>query len=129
MTDCIMEIMTVEREMPLFETIYAIVRQVPRGKVTTYGQVSRIAGRCSAQMVGFALSALRSREEEDVPWQRVINSKGEISAHGIGLGSVIQRQLLEEEDIQFDIEGRVDLNVYGWDGVLIHPIRSHTDLI
>lgn len=121
--------MSDEREMPLFETIYTIVRQVPRGKVTTYGQVARIAGRCSAQMVGFALSALRSREEEDVPWQRVINSKGEISSHGIGLGSVIQRQLLEEEGVGFDLEGRVDLHLFGWDGVLTHPIRSRLDLI
>lgn len=104
-------------ETPLYERIYAVVRQVPRGYVTTYGQVARIVGGISAQMVGFALAALRERPPgEEVPWQRVINAQGKISPHGMGLGTHIQRQLLEEEGIIFDVEGRVDLSVFGWGG-------------
>lgn len=97
---------------PLREQIYAIVRQVPRGKVTTYGQVSRIVGRCSAQFVGFAMAGVP--EGSGVPWQRVINSKGKISPHGLGFGSEIQRQLLIEEGVEFDAEDRVDFDRFGW---------------
>lgn len=121
--------MDTSTEPRLFDLIYTIVRQVPQGKVTTYGQVARIAGRCSAQMVGYALSALRSQQEKDVPWQRVINSKGQVSAHGIGMGSIIQRQLLEEEGIVFNADDVVNLEQFGWNGLLSTPVRSRTDLI
>jgi methylated-DNA-protein-cysteine methyltransferase-like protein len=120
-------------EPRLYDLIYAIVRQVPRGKVATYGQIARIAGRCSAQMVGFALASLASYRErenfEEVPWQRIINAKGKISPHGFGMGGFIQRQLLEEEDIQFDSNGVIDLDRFGWDGVLTTPVRDRKDLI
>jgi len=92
-----------------------------------------LAGRCSAQMVGFALASLASYRErenfEEVPWQRIINAKGKISPHGFGMGGFIQRQLLEEEDIQFDSNGVIDLDRFGWDGVLTTPVRDRKDLI
>lgn len=116
-------------EPKLYDLIYAIVRQVPRGKVATYGQVARIAGRCSAQMVGFALAALRDSEEQAVPWQRVINAQGRISPHGFGMGTQVQRLLLEEEGIEFDLEGSIDLQQFGWDGILATPVRRRGDLI
>ena len=101
--------------------------------MATYGQIARIAGRCSAQMVGFALAALpafREREvAEDVPWQRVINAKGMISPHGFGMGSQVQRDLLEEEGIVFDGQGIIDLAVFGWDGLLATPVKNRHNLI
>lgn len=118
-----------DTEPKLYDLIYKVVRQIPLGKVASYGQISRIVGRCSAQMVGFALSALRDSGEQDVPWQRVINSKGMISAHGYGMGTQVQRMLLEEEGIVFDLEGVVDLEKFGWDGVLHDPIKRRVDLI
>lgn len=122
-----------EEEPRLYDLIFAIVRQVPRGRVATYGQVARIAGRCSAQMVGFALASLaayRERQDfEEVPWQRIINAKGKISPHGFGMGDFIQRQLLEEEGIAFDSEGVIDLERFGWDGVLTTPVRDRRNLI
>lgn len=122
-----------EEEPRLYDLIFAIVRQVPRGRVATYGQVARIAGRCSAQMVGFALASLaayRERQDfEEVPWQRIINAKGKISPHGFGMGGFIQRQLLEEEGIAFDSEGVIDLERFGWDGVLTTPVRDRRNLI
>lgn len=96
----------------LYERIYAAVRQIPVGRVTTYGQIARLVGGCSAQMVGFALAALPNGS--DVPWQRVINAKGKISPRGIGFGSLIQRTLLEEEGIIFMRDETIDLNTYGW---------------
>ncbi len=122
-----------EEEPRLFDLIYAIVRQVPPGRVTTYGQVARIAGRCSAQMVGFALAALasfRAREMfEEVPWQRVINAQGKISPHGFGMGSQLQRQLLEEEGIIFNAQDIIDLTQFGWDGILTTPVRDRKNLL
>jgi methylated-DNA-protein-cysteine methyltransferase-like protein len=63
-------------------------------------------------MVGYALAALP--EGSDVPWQRVINHQGKISPHGAGFGSAMQRSLLEEEGIRFDLQGRIDFEKYGW---------------
>ena len=105
-------------EPRLYDVIYSVVRQVPAGKVATYGQISRIVERCSAQMVGFALAALANQKEDlDVPWQRVINAKGRVSPHGFGMGTHIQRTLLEDEGIVFDLEGVIDFEKFGWDGV------------
>ncbi len=96
-----------------YERIYAVVRRIPRGRVATYGQVAKIAGLGGhARQVGYALHALD--EDEDLPWQRVINAKGEISLRGdLGMDQ-IQRQLLEREGVKFDDRGRVDLRRYVW---------------
>jgi len=103
------------KQPPLYQRIYAIVRQIPPGKVASYGQVSRIVGGCTARMVGYAMAALGStRDIPDVPWQRVINSAGKISPHGMGLGSAIQRQLLEEEGVEFNLAGIIDFDRFGW---------------
>ena len=99
---------------PLYQRIYEMVRQISPGKVATYGQIARLVGGCTPRMVGFSMVALP--EGTDVPWQRVINYKGKISPHGFGYGSALQRQLLEEEGVVFDLEGKVDFNTFGWLG-------------
>ena len=101
-----------EKPAPLYQRIYAAVSQIPRGKVATYGQIAHLVGGCSAQMVGFALAALP--EGLDVPWQRVVNREGKISPHGFGYGSAVQRDLLVEEGVEFDLEDRIDFRKYGW---------------
>jgi methylated-DNA-protein-cysteine methyltransferase related protein len=101
----------IENPTPIYKKIYEMVCQVPKGKVVTYGQVARVSGRCTARMVGYAMAALK---ENDVPWQRVINSKGKISPHGYGYGSALQHQLLLEEGIQFDEQDRIDLDEFGY---------------
>ena len=98
-----------------YEAIYALVRLIPRGKVATYGQIAELHGGVGARQVGYALNNLRTRDDiDDVPWQRVINAKGEISMHGGGQGSFIQKILLEEEGIEFDLHGRIDLARFRW---------------
>jgi len=92
--------------------IYEIVRNIPSGKVASYGQIARMVPRCTARMVGFAMAS--TPENQDIPWQRVINSKGKISPHGAGFGSALQRSLLEEEGIFFDLENKIDLDQFGW---------------
>ncbi|MFC1572522.1 MGMT family protein [Candidatus Eisenbacteria bacterium] len=98
----------------LHERIYEIVRQIPEGRVATYGQIARWAGRCTARMAGYAMAAVPF--SSDVPWQRVINSKGEVSTRSHGDGHVEQRDLLEAEGVVFNARGRVDLGQYGWSG-------------
>ena len=103
------------QEKPLYQRIYAMVRQIPYGKVTTYGSIARLVGGCTARMVGYALAALKNvHEGDEVPWQRVINAQGKISSFGDGFGSAIQRQLLEMEGVRFNSEGRVDFAEVGW---------------
>jgi methylated-DNA-protein-cysteine methyltransferase-like protein len=94
---------------PLYERIYDLVRQVPPGRVTTYGTVAKIIG-CTARQVGYSMSSVRP--ELNVPWQRVINSQGSISLKGSS--GVLQRQLLLDEGIKFNARGRVDLDRFGW---------------
>lgn len=95
--------------------IYAVVRKIPEGRVATYGQVAAIAGLPGhARQVGYALHSLG--QESDVPWQRVINAKGEVSPRsGAADREGFQRHLLEEEGVEFDSRGRIDLAHCRWD--------------
>ncbi len=102
-----------EDQTHLYEQIYAIVRQIPPGKVATYGQVAKIVGRCTPRMVGYALASLR-HTGHNVPWQRVINSQGRVSMHGGGIGSAIQEEILREEGVAIDPSGQIDLEAFGW---------------
>jgi len=103
------------KDAPLYERIYAVTGQVPPGKVTTYGQIAAIVGRgCDARQVGYAMAALRA-DDRSVPWQRVINSQGQISLRP-GVGGASQRQLLEAEGVEFDADGRTDFERFGWEG-------------
>jgi methylated-DNA-protein-cysteine methyltransferase-like protein len=101
---------------PLYDRIYALVRLIPPGKVTTYGRIAELVGGCTARMVGYAMAALKSRSMPEVPWQRVINAQGKISIHGDGFGNAMQRVLLEQEGIVFDENDRVDFSIFGWPG-------------
>lgn len=99
----------------LYERIYAVIRTIPPGKVASYGQIAQIVGGCSARMVGYALAALKENiTGEEVPWQRVINAQGRVSVHGDGVGNAIQEELLRQEGVEFDAQGRVDWVVVGW---------------
>ena len=101
-----------------FDRVYAVVRMIPRGKVASYGQIAALLGHPrAARTVGWALNALRDNDIDDVPWQRVINSQGRISISRADLGAELQRALLEEEGVEFDPRGYVDLKRFGWEGM------------
>ena len=96
-----------------YDWIYAVVRRIPRGRVSTYGQIADLAGiPRQPRRVGYALSALK--ENSNVPWHRVINAKGEISARSGSGNESVQRRLLENEGVRFSPEGRVDLSRFRW---------------
>jgi methylated-DNA-protein-cysteine methyltransferase-like protein len=97
------------------ERIYAVVRRIPRGRVATYGQVARLAGlERHARQVGYALNRLS--DDTDVPWHRVINAQGAISARAIPDDGRYQRILLAGEGVRFTAAGRVPLERYQWKG-------------
>lgn len=97
-----------------YQRIYAVVRRIPRGRVATYGQVAALAGLPGhARQVGYALHALP--EGSDVPWQRVINHRGEISARAESFFEPVQRAMLEAEGVAFDVRGRVPLRRFRWE--------------
>ena len=105
-----------------FESVWELVRQIPMGKVSTYGRLAafllppagmnlRVYEVRGARMVGGAMAACPA----DVPWQRVINSQGKVSQRK-GEGGDKQRMILEAEGIIFDDRERVDLSVFSWEG-------------
>lgn len=100
--------------------VWALVRQIPPGKVCTYGQIAALISpppdmdqksylAFSPRWVGGAMAAC----PQDVPWQRVINSQGKVSPRP---GSEHQRELLEAEGVVFDEHDRVNLKAYAWEG-------------
>jgi len=96
-----------------YARIYAVVRRIPKGRVASYGQVAALAGLPgAARQVGYAMAALRPGAR--VPWQRVVNARGEISARGEPGAEDLQRLLLEREGVRFDAAGRMDLARHGW---------------
>ena len=99
--------------MNTFEKIYDVVKQIPEGKVATYGLVALLAGNPRlARVVGNALHV--NPEPGVIPCHRVVNRKGEVSVAFAFGGENMQRILLSEEGIEFTPEGKVDLNKYLW---------------
>ncbi len=103
-----------EPENPTFpQRVYQAVLDVPEGAVTTYGDVAAVLGNPRlARQVGWALARLPDGTE--VPWHRVINSKGSISFRGdMGRGAE-QLQRLSSEGVEFDASGRCQLETLRW---------------
>jgi len=91
--------------------IFAVIHQIPQGKVTTYGDVARFAGFPGyARHVGKALGNLPKGSK--LPWFRVINSKGELSL--VGENFERQKSALEKEGIEVSEKGKVKLRIYKW---------------
>ena len=97
--------------MGLRQNIYEVVKRIPRGAVASYGRIARMVN-CTAREVGYAMAATPSGQ--GIPWHRVINSKGEISARKGGGGGDRQREKLREEGVVFDTLGRVNFERFGW---------------
>jgi methylated-DNA-protein-cysteine methyltransferase related protein len=103
---------------PIFGRVRALVKGIPRGRVATYGQLSElIEKRLTPVGIGWALSGCG----DQVPWHRVINSKGTISTKGAS--AELQRSLLEAEGIPFRKDGSVDLEACQWKRRTRLPLR------
>jgi methylated-DNA-protein-cysteine methyltransferase related protein len=116
--------------------VWQIVRQVPAGQVTTFGQIASMIpapvgidvdeyARFGPVWVGKAMNAVSITDDPTVPWQRVINSQGGISLPVGSAGALTQRRRLEEEGVTFDKQDRVNLNLFGWEGPSAEWLREN----
>jgi methylated-DNA-protein-cysteine methyltransferase-like protein len=104
----------------LYEKIYTVCEQIPHGQVASYSDIAAIiGGGCDARTVGYALNDI-PKGRVGVPWQRIISKEGAISTRGLA-----QRQLLEEEGVQFDIRGHVIMARFRWDGPSAEWAAAH----
>jgi methylated-DNA-protein-cysteine methyltransferase-like protein len=122
-----MDIQTPPDREAYYQTVWDIVRQVPRGQVVTFGQLAAMIppppgieppayDRIAPRWVGYAMNAVSGPDEPTVPWHRVINSKGGISLPEGSRPAVLQRARLEAEGVRFNARGLVDFDACGWDG-------------
>lgn len=115
--------------MKTYQKVYSLVKKIPKGKVSTYGQIGQMLG-LNPRVVGWALNKLvvrrpssvyrkkqtrygRRNTNDVIPWQRVINSKGGISTNkliNIPLG--LQKVLLKREGVKFNKNEKIDLRKY-----------------
>ena len=105
-----------------YDQVYAVVRCIPRGQVTSYGRVAEMLGAPNAaRAVGYALRALKDKQDDsdydDIPWQRVVNSQGRISIVNREYGAKLQAELLREEGVEVSEDLQINLDRYLWSGL------------
>jgi methylated-DNA-protein-cysteine methyltransferase-like protein len=100
-----------------------IIKHIPHGRVLTYGRAAALAGQPGgARQISRILHAMSRKYE--LPWHRVINSKGRISL-GSSQGRELQKALLESEGIEFSANGSLDLKIYLWQGPACEDRPAH----
>lgn len=109
-------------QVNFYEQVYAVVRRIPRGKVTSYGRIAEMLGRPrAARAVGYALNALKDKHDNtnytDIPWQRVVNSQGRISIVNREHSAVHQAELLRAEGVIVSDDLRINLDIFLWEGL------------
>ncbi len=106
------------RSINFFEKVYIAVKQIPKGKVATYGQIACAAGSPkAARQVGFALHV--NPEPFTIPCHRVVNRFGGLAPAFAFGGQDVQAQLLKEEGVEVDENYTIDLNKYLYQGNFI----------
>ena len=97
-----------------FNEVYEVVKQIPSGKVATYGQVAKLLGRPrNSRHVGYALHVNPSQQQ--IPCHRVVNRFGKVCSGFAFGGEEAQKFLLMSEGVQFNNNNSIDLNKYGWE--------------
>lgn len=97
-----------------FERVYEIARQIPYGRVTSYGAIAKALGTArSARMVGWAMNA--SHNLEDVPAHRVVNRKGLLTGKHHFEGTNLMQQLLESEGVKVVNNQIIDFEKHFWE--------------
>lgn len=94
------------------ERVYEIVKTIPKGKVATYGQVARLAGRPGAgRAVGTVMS--KNTDTKQIPCHRVVGAGGTLNGYAFGTGTDTKRSILESEGVIFK-NGKIDLADSAW---------------
>lgn len=91
--------------------VYEIVAQIPKGKITTYGQLAAAAG---AAWAAWEVGQIAHTGPSDLPWQRVVNKQGGL-ARGYPGGMAGHRRALESDGVKVDDEFRIRIGEYLWD--------------
>lgn len=94
-----------------FQRIEAVIRLIPEGRVSSYGDIAAFTTGVSPRHVGFALAG----SKEKLPWHRVVNAQGSVSSRGSDAMNR-QRHLLEAEGVTFNAKDEIDWRVFGWSG-------------
>ncbi|MEL1242296.1 MGMT family protein [Flavobacterium sp. DGU99] len=103
-----------------FEKVYAVAKQIPYGKVTSYGAIAKYLGVSrSARMVGWAMNA--SHAMQDIPAHRVVNRKGMLTGKFHFDGTNLMQQLLESEGLEVVDNQIVDFEKHFWDPQVENP--------
>ena len=102
-----------------FERVYEVVKQIPYGKITTYGAIAGFLGsKRSARMVGWALNSTKYNLE-NIPAHRVVNRQGLLTGKRHFGGANTMKDLLESEDIKIEEDKIIDMDSYFW-----NPLES-----
>ncbi len=103
-----------EQEKSFFEQVYEVVRQIPVGRVTSYGAIARFLGAAgSSRMVGWAMN--NASKMEDVPAHRVVNRNGLLTGKHHFPGTFVMQHLLEEEGVIVKEDKIIDFQQHFWD--------------
>lgn len=109
------------------DKVYAVVKQIPRGKVATYGQIARLIGMPrSARYVGYALRANPEPgvDAGAIPCHRVVFKDGRMASGFAFGGEEVQRSILRDEGVLFDAEGNADMAACQWNGFAASDLGS-----
>ena len=108
--------------MDFYRRVGLVCRQIPEGRVASYGQIALLCGRPkNARQVGYSLGHGRSGNE--VPAHRVVNGRGSLSGAAAFPEPGLQRRLLEKEGVVLEEDGTVDLKKYGWRSTFEDALR------
>lgn len=96
-----------------YERVYGVVRQIPFGKVSTYGAIAKAIGAAkSARTVGYAMNA--SHQYDDVPAHRVVNRNGVLTGKHHFPGTHVMQQMLEAEGVKVENDQILDFEKHLW---------------
>ncbi|MBE0671074.1 MAG: MGMT family protein [Anaerolineales bacterium] len=118
------EIPTLPDPEAFFAEVWEIIRKIPHGKIASYGQIAKmlpvpagVDGDTFLEFGALWVSNAVAASPNDVPWQRVVNSKGEITERD-GVAARRQRLMLQDEGVTFNPRGRIDMKRYSWNGMI-----------
>ncbi|HND47934.1 MAG TPA: MGMT family protein, partial [Anaerolineales bacterium] len=116
------ELPTLPDPQAFYAQVWNIVVRIPRGKVASYGQIAKmirppagVDAETYAEFGALWVSNAVAASPNEVPWQRVVNSKGQITERD-GLEAKRHKLMLEDEGVIFHDRGRIDMRKYGWNG-------------
>lgn len=107
------------------QRVIRLVKQIPKGRVSTYGTIAVLANSPrSARLVGGVMHFTSTKDDEAIPWYRVINRHGFISIKCFDHPKELQKALLEQEGVEVSDDFMVDLSKYGWWGKQEKPLDN-----